>query len=167
MPKRVVIDTASGEVLSELEPGDRILRQRSVDYLQSTVEVGKAEIYTKIYSKSAKALAKEVTPAEMGVLCMVLNYLSYDTGILMFSNGRALTRSHIAKETRLSERQVDRIMEKLKELEVLKKVLGAKREVTFIMNPWLFMRGTRINKTLYEMFRNSKWAKVLEIKGGK
>ena len=84
----------------------------------------------------------------------------------MHSNGRIVTRSHIAQEMQQSERQVDRTLDKLREKQVLKKVIGAKREVSIIMNPWLFMRGKRINKTLYEMFRNSDWAKVYDLKKG-
>lgn len=158
----VVRDT--GEIVSGLNEGDRIMRKKSLDFLENTVEILPDASYIKAYIKPLARLAEVATGPEMLMTFYLLQYLSYESGMLTHANGRILTRSQIASELGQSERQVDRTLDKLRENEVLKKVLGAKREVTIILNPWLFMKGTRINKTLYNMFKNSKWAKVHEMK---
>jgi DNA-binding transcriptional ArsR family regulator len=156
----------TGEITGSLNEGDRIIRKKSAEYLKSTIEILPDATYVKVFLKPLSLLAEISTGPEMLMIFYLLQYLSYDSGILMHSNGKILTRSFIADAMGLSERQVDRTLDKLKEHEVLKKVLGARREATIIMNPWLFMRGKRINKTLYEMFRNSRWAKVYDLKKG-
>jgi predicted HTH transcriptional regulator len=167
--ERPVLDLVvreTGEIAGSLNEGDRIIRKKSAEYLGSTVEILPSETYVKLYLKPLSILAERLTGPESLMVYFLIGYLSYESGILMHSNGKILTRSFIADAMGLSERQVDRTLDKLKEKEVLKKVLGSKREVSIIMNPWLFMRGKRINKTLYEMFKNSRWAKVYDLKKG-
>jgi predicted HTH transcriptional regulator len=167
--ERPVLDLVvreTGEIAGSLNEGDRIIRKKSAEYLGSTVEILPDATYVKVFLKPLSQLAEISTGPEMLMVCYLLQYLSFESGILMHSNGRIVTRSHIAQEMQQSERQVDRTLDKLREKQVLKKVIGAKREVSIIMNPWLFMRGKRINRTLYEMFRNSDWAKVYDLKKG-
>jgi hypothetical protein len=165
-PVEIRYSAETGEKTGEMYAGDRVVRKKSIEYLQSTVEILPSETYVKLYLKPLSILAESLTGPESLMVYFLIGYLSYDSGILMHSNGKILTRSFIADAMGQSERQVDRTLDKLREKQVLKKVLGAKREVSIIMNPWLFMRGKRINKTLYEMFRNSDWAKVYDIKTG-
>ena len=153
----------TGEVTGSLNEGDRIIRKKSEEYLKSTIEILPEAAYIKTYIKPLSQLAEVSSGPEMLLIYYLLQYLSFESGIVSHSNGRIITRSYIAQELQQSERQVDRTLDKLKEREVLKKVMGARREVTIILNPWLFMRGKRINRTLYEMFKNSRWAKVHEI----
>jgi hypothetical protein len=159
-----IVVRGTGEVTNTLNEGDRILRKRSTEHLQSTVEILPDAPYIKTFIKPLSQLSEIATGQEMLMIYYLMQYLSYDSGLLLLQNGRYLTRSHIAEDLEQSERQVDRTLDKLKENEVLKRVLGARREVSFIMNPWLFMKGKRINRTLYDLFKNSRWAKVHELK---
>jgi hypothetical protein len=46
-----------------------------------------------------------------------------------------------------------------------KEILGKHktgRSVALTVNPFIFMRGQKVNQTLYEFFLNSKWAKIYE-----
>ena len=165
-PVMDIVVRGTGEISSTLNEGDRIVRKKSVEYLQDTIEILPDAPYIKTFIKPLSKLSEITTGPEMLMVYYFMQYLSYDSGILSLPNGRYLTRSHIAAELEQSERQVDRTIESLKEKEVLKKVLGARREVSIIVNPWLFMRGKRINKTLHAMFKNSRWAKVYSIKRG-
>jgi hypothetical protein len=160
---RAVINLETGEVVHEMQPGDRILRKQSVDYLRSTVEINKDEPYAKAFIKPMFTLARSLSGPELQMVYFLLPYISYESGILMHSNGRQLTRECISETTGLGLKTVDRILKTLFE----KKVIGkhnSGREIHLTVNPWLFMRGKRINKTLYEFFKNSRWAKVCEIK---
>lgn len=159
-----IVIRGTGEVINTLNEGDRILRKKSADYLDSSIEILPDAAYVKTFLKPMSQLSESLSGPESFMVYYLLQYLSYDSGILLHSNGQIVTRSYIAEELGQSERQVDRTIDKLREKQVLKKVLGAKREVSIIMNPYLFMRGKKINKTLYELFKNSRWAKVHELK---
>lgn len=164
-PVKALYDIETGERTGELYAGDRITRAKSVDYLKSTMEMPEYD-YVKMYLKPIAQLSGSLTGPECALTMFLVSFLSYDSGIAMHPNGRIVTRQYIAQEMGYSERQVDRLLDGLKEKEIIKKVLGAKREISIIMNPWLFMRGKRINKTLYGMFKNSRWAKIAELKRG-
>lgn len=160
----VICDGETGEKVGTINPGDKIVRAKTQEYLNDTVEILPNAAYIKTYMRPVSMLAESLTGPETFMVYYLLQYLSYESGILMHENGRMLTRSHVADEMGQSERQIDRTLDGLREKEVLKKVLGAGRQVCFIVNPWLFMRGKRINRTLHDMFKNSRWAKVYELK---
>ena len=155
----------TGEVVGQLNEGDRIYRSKSDDYLKSTVELNRGEPYAKLYIRPMFELAKALSGSEMQMVYYLLSYLSYDSGIVMQNNGKPLSRQIIAQEINLAVKTVDKILRSLHQKQVIGKHNNG-REVHFTMNPWLFMRGKRINKTLYELFKNSRWAKVYSIKRG-
>lgn len=155
----------TGEVVGQLNEGDRIYRGKSDDYLKSTVELNKGEPYAKLYIRPMFELAKALSGSEMQMVYYLLSYLSYDSGLVMQVNGKPITRQVIAQEINLAVKTVDKILQGLHQKQVIGKHNNG-REVHFTMNPWLFMRGKRINKTLYELFKNSRWAKVYSIKRG-
>jgi len=159
----VIPDT--GEVVGSLYEGDRIYRGKSDDYLKSTIELNKGEPYAKLYMRPMFALARALSGSELQMVYYLLSYLSYDSGIVMNANGKPLSRQIIAQDINLAVKTVDKILQSLHSKQVIGKHNNG-REVHFTMNPWLFMRGKRINKTLYEFFKNSRWAKVYDIKRG-
>ena len=162
-PDRFVCDYETGADAGELYPGDRIVRKQSADYLQRTVELMRDEPYTKVYNRPMFSLAKSLTGSEMQMVYFLLPFLSFESGMLKTRNGQPLTRKLISDKTGLSINTVDRLLQGLKEKQVIgKHVVG--REVQYFMNPYLFMRGKRINKTLQDMFRNTDWAKEYEKK---
>jgi len=161
----VMFSADTWEKTGELYEGDRVLRKQSEDYLKNTIEILKDEPYTKTYHRVMFAVANCLTGAEMQLAYILLQFLSYESGMLKHQNGQPVTRQYIAQYTGLSLKTVDKLLQKLKEKQVIgRNVVG--REVQYFMNPWLFMRGQRINKTLYDMFKNSRWAKIYEIKRG-
>jgi len=159
-----IVVRETGEVTGTLNEGDRILRKRSAEYLENNIEILPDAPYVKTFVRPMSMLSESLSGPESFMVYYLLQYLGYESGILMHPNGQIVTRGYIAEEIGQSERQVDRTVDKLREKQVLKKVLGAKREVSIIMNPWLFMKGKRINKTLYGLFKSSRWAKVHELK---
>lgn len=162
-PCKVVYDFATGEKLTELYEGDRILRKQTAEYLADTVELLPNETYVRLYSRPMFELAKTLTGAEMQFVYYLLSYLSYESGMLRQKNGKPLDRDRMCRDTGLSARSVDRMLASLKEKQVIgRNVTG--REVQYFMNPYLFMRGKRVNKTLHAMFCRTRWAML--YKGG-
>ena len=160
---QMMVSPKTGEIVGELYEGDRIHRAKSDEYLKSTVELNKDEPYAKAYLRPMFDLAKALSGAELQMVYFLLPYLSYESGILMHHNGKALNRAYISDMSGLSLKTIDKILQKLDAKEVIGKHSSG-RMVVFTMNPWLFMKGKRINKTLFESYKNSRWAKVKEIR---
>lgn len=148
-----------GEVVNEIRPGDRIVRAKSLDCLIDTVELNKGKEFIKVYPKMMFEVSKKLSGVESQMLNYLIQYIGYQTGILTFSNGRALTRSHIAQETEQDVKTVDKIMSSLIKKQVLGKHKSGKK-VCFLANPFIFMKGNRVNKTLVKLFVDTEWAKT-------
>lgn len=162
-PDRFICDYETGADAGEMYPGDRITRKKSIDYLESTTEILKDEAYIKMYNRPMFSLARSLTGSELQMVYFLLPFLSYESGMLKTRNGQPLARKQISGKTGLSINTVDRLLQGLKEKQIIgRNVVG--REVQYFMNPYLFMRGKRINKTLHDMFKNTDWAKEYDKK---
>lgn len=155
---QILVSPKTGEIVGQLYEGDRIHRAKSDEYLQGTVELNKNEPYAKAYLRPMFDLAKALSGAELQMVYFLLPYLSYESGILMHHNGKALNRAYISDMSGLAIKTVDKILQGLHSKQVIGKHSSG-REIQFTMNPWLFMKGKRINKTLHEFYKNSRWAK--------
>lgn len=145
----------------ELNEGDRILRKKSIDYLKNTDELQKTEMYVKFFLKSASVLAREkLSSAEMSVCLEMLQYIRYDTGYLAFDNGIKLTLDDIKRKCDfVSGISVARAVEELVSKKIFAKVKTGK-ENNYLVNPYIFMRGARVNRTLSKTFEYSRWARL-------
>jgi len=160
----LIMETETGEVVNHINEGDsfRLIRKETKDYLRGTVEVNKGEAFVKVYAKTLFELSKSLTGTESQFVNYLIQYIRYTSGILAHSNANdshPLTRQHMAQETGLSIKTVDRIMRSLQD----KQVIGKHRtgnDITFTVNPFIFMKGDRINETLYNFFKNTRWNKT-------
>lgn len=145
----------------ELNEGDRVIRKKSIDFLKKTDEIQKTEMYVKFFLKSASVLAREkLSSTEMSVCLELLQYIRYDTGYLAYENGTKLTLDDIKNGCDfISNTSVVRAIDELVEKKILAKVRTGK-ENNYLVNPYIFMRGARVNKTLSKTFEQSKWAKL-------
>lgn len=153
----VLVGYKTGQVMGELKEGDRILRARTEDYLDNTIEINKKEPFVKVYLKAMFEVSKSIDGTCNQLLNILLPYTSYKTGILTYSNGNKINKKHILKISGLNEKTVDRCINKLIALKVIGKHKTG-REVCYTVNPYIFMRGQRVNKTLHEFFKDSRWA---------
>ena len=145
----------------ELNEGDRILRKKSIDFLKNTDEIQKTEMYVKFFLKSASVLAREkLSSTEMSVCLELLQYVRYDTGYLAYENGSKLTLEDIKRKCDfISNTSIIRAIDELVDKKILAKVRTGK-ENNYLVNPYIFMRGARVNKTLSKTFENTKWVKL-------
>ena len=166
MPKRKVVAhvvSIDGEIHKDIYEGDKVktTRQKSCDYLRDTIELNKYEGYVKAYTRSLFEVCKVLSGSEVQFLNYLTSYIRYTTGILAHDNGRKLTRHEMSSETGIEIRSVDRILSKLIEKQVLGKHKTG-HDICFTVNPYIFMKGSRVNITLMKMFENSKWAKLFK-----
>ena len=159
MGEAAVIDLSTGQIINHANEGDRIkvIRKESLDYLKETVSINSDEPFVKVYTTVLFKLSRSLSGTESQFINYLLQYIRYTSGLLEYRNGNTLTRSHMALETGLNIKTIDRLLKSL----VDKQVLGKHKtgqDISFTVNPFIFMKGKRISDTLFNLFKNTKWA---------
>lgn len=161
---KVILDTETGEILDELKNGDRIRRKSQDEYCKNKeelIDMNDNGSFIKLFNKTMAMLGNEKLTANEYLVCLrLLDYIEYESGILKYANnGRALKLTDIEGITKLSKSTVIRAMQTL----VSKKIYGVHKtgkENCYTVNPFIFMKGRYVNKTLYNFYKKSKWAKM-------
>lgn len=165
-----IVNIQTGEVEKEIFEGDRVkvvkAKVEKKEKSEPKVFMNKEEPFIKIFTKPLFELSRSLTGTESQFLNYLIQFIRYDSGILAYSNGRHVTRAAMAKDTGLSKNTIDRLINSLYDKEILGRHKTG-RIVTLTVNPFIFMRGQAVNKTLYECFKDSKWAKFYEKQSGK
>lgn len=165
---RIIMDTDTGEQLGNLDEGDRILRKASIDHLKGKdeqVPFPKDEPFTKLFHKIMPLMIEcGLSAAEMYVLLYLASNLKYDSNIAQYSNGHIITRTNVQNALNISDRTVKRAITMLiKEKFIVEARANVNRgsslEYVFIVNPFIFGRGSGVDKDTVELFRKSKWAR--------
>jgi len=109
--------------------------------------------YTKVFSDTMNVVGKELSGAECKIIMLLLSYIRYDSGMIATLKGNPLTNQDIVEIVKMSKRTVSDIMDGL-----VKKRIFARNRVgvcnQYFANPYIFLRGNYINKTLKAMFKN-------------
>ncbi|MDD4429568.1 MAG: hypothetical protein PHG64_14435 [Paludibacter sp.] len=165
-----IIDGNTGEIANEVYKGDRlnISRKKQISYYQKNVEeIEKDKLYTfgqdKKYSLlseySARQLADEkLTSTEYRVLLLMISNTNYKSGLIAFDNNKVITKSWVAKTLNISSRTADTAIKTLVDSGIIAEN-NTNFKTKYFFNPFIQYKGRWINKTLYEMFKNTKWAK--------
>lgn len=162
--KMVVMDLSTGEIVDELKEGDSIRRKSQDDYYNKRKKLICMEDngnFVKLFNKIISTLGtEEMTANEYKVCLRLLEYIEYESGILKYpNNGKIIKTSDIMKITGLSKSTVIRVMKTL----VSKRIYGVHKtgkENCYTVNPFIFMKGKYVNKTLYDFYKKSKWATI-------
>lgn len=170
---KVVLETDTGEILSNFNEGDRILRKESADYYRSFKRKQRKELeeyqdwkIDNFYKGNIEELRKNMQKLdvyEKAFLFSVVPYTGYEDCCLKYpENGKELKFDTLVKISGISKGKLSQVINSLVEKDILYK--GKNSNMTqYFVNPWLFCKGNRINKVLKTMFKNYK----IEIKNGK
>jgi len=157
-----IVDAGTGEVVNGMFPGDRITRGSSVDYLANTIEIGKDRDFVKMFTDSLAPLADEkLTGAQLLLILVISKYIRYGSGLVAFDNGKSISADQLADLSGISRRTVYRAIDDLATKRIIFKGKTG-NEVQYYFNPFIFAKGKRVNKTLYAMFKKSKWRRNFE-----
>jgi hypothetical protein len=157
--RKVVIVPETGECLTEIFDGDRIIRGSSIEALKELESAPKGETYTKIYRKVIPMIVDcKLTAAELLVFMYLASNLRYISNVAKFPNGKLIMRENMQHDLRLSEITVKRSLYRLIKEGLIVEANTIEGKV-FIVNPFVMSVGDRINKTVYDLFRKSKWAR--------
>lgn len=149
-----VVSMETGEIIDEVREGDKILRDKSSEYLDSTKEWD-MKVFYKGNSAELRLLMKDLSIYEKSFLFSVAPYVDFTDCHLSYRNGVDIGSEDLVRITGMGRRQVYEIIGELIKKDILYKGKNSKNRQYFV-NPWLFCKGNRINKVLKTMFKNYK-----------
>jgi hypothetical protein len=147
---KLFVVKGSGEIVREIQQGDRILTDNSVKHLTDTMP-----IKNKFLKVNDMALSK--LDIHSGFICCLLPYISFTDGALRHGNGCYLTANNYNK---ISPRYFRKQIKELIDLDVIHKCKNYSGSFFYAFNPYIAMRGKRITKELYEEFKETKWRDI-------
>lgn len=154
---RIVIDSDTGEILTALESGDRIVRANSVKHMNDTMKIPREERFTKMYIESVNILNNsKLSAADYHILLYLASHLKFQSNVAKYDNGRLITRASLTNDIKLSEETIKRSIRFLIKEGILCEI-DSKVGKVFVMNPFIFNVGDVISKTVYDMFKATKW----------
>jgi hypothetical protein len=149
---RAIVDLDTGEVTSEIYPGDRLLRAGTLEHLSSTQEWNIENFFKGHIGEITKWL-KDLSVAEKAFLFSIVPYVNYEDCHLQYSNGNDIGTEDLVKISSMPRRTAYETITSLIEKDILYRGKNS-RSRQFFVNPWLFCKGNRINKVLKTMFKN-------------
>lgn len=167
-PINYIVDAESGVVKSEMFKGDRIIRKKQIEFsIKHLEDIEEGKIYNfgqdKSFSMlsefSAKQLADEkLTASEYRILLLMISNTHYKSGLIAFRNNKPISKEWISKELCITRKTVDTSVNTLVDRGIIAQNT-TNHKTKYFFNPYIQYRGRWINKTLYEMFKNTRWAK--------
>lgn len=162
--KMVILELETGEIIDELNEGDIIRKKTQLEYSNNKkklIDMDNNGNFIKVFNRILSEIGSEnMTANEYKVCLRLLEYIEYESGILKYPNtGKPLSLADIGKITGMSKSTTIRIMKTL----AGKRIYGVHKtgkENCYTVNPFIFMKGKYVNKTLYDFYKNSKWAKI-------
>jgi hypothetical protein len=156
---KVIYDTERRKVLGEIYPGDRIVRASSIEALKDLESAPEGETFTKIYHKVLPKLAQcKLSSTEWTVFLYLGANLRYISNVSKYPNGRLITRESLQKDLNFPEITVKRAVLRLISEGLIIEARTMEGKV-FIVNPFVLSVGDKVSKTVYDLFRKSKWAR--------
>lgn len=157
---KLIIDD-KGTIIGNLYEGDRIIRAKIIEKLpenDNRMVFSNGE-WGKTYDTSFRKLARlKLSPAEYKMILLFFTLVSYGSGLIMHGNYKEVTNEWIENELELTRNTVYKSIKKLLNYRIIYKGFSGK-EIQYYFNPYIYQKGRYINKTLYEMFKKSEWAK--------
>lgn len=145
-----VLDTLNdSEQFVKTKKGDRIVRSTTIEFLEDTVPV-------KIKFIKLNPIACDELAMYGDELFCLFKYVHFQTGMLVFNNGRKVRPKHLAGILRRKRRSGSKVVAELIEKDVLHKHKEGKTYY-YTMNPFICLKGKRVNKSLYEEFMKTKY----------
>lgn len=163
-----VINLETGEILAEFNEGDRIVRKASIDSyneLESNVEDitdnGKSNEFIKLYTSVAIELANlKLSGSENAIFLYLACGVRFYSNISKHPNGRVITIDDI-REFMDSDRTVRRALTSLKDKGLIAEVHN-QDGVCYMVNPFVYSKGNKIEKTTIDVFKNTKWYQMFK-----
>ncbi|GEM_PF-2689621 len=122
-------------------------------------DFGQSGKFNMFSTFSIEQLANEgLTGTDYRVLLLMMSGVGYKTGYISMGNNHSMTPEWISKKLGIDKRTADRVLKKLIDKGIIAIVVTEKKK-SYFMNPYIQYKGRWISKDLYNMFKDTKWAK--------
>jgi len=146
------IVSADGEIIGSISEGDRIIRKISIEHLNNT-EVWKMEHFYKGNIYEIRKQLESLSTFEKAFLFSVATYVGYEDCCIKYDNGKCMGFDDLIVITKMSREKALSTINSLVKSDILYKGRNSKG-LQYFVNPWLFCKGTRIDKVIKTMFKN-------------
>jgi len=161
---RIVVDSNTGNILGELDQGDRIIKKKVLEHLpdeDSRMSFANGE-WGKTYSTALTKLVRlNLTAAEYKTIILFLTLVRFGSGLIAYANYKPVNINTLGTELHLTHKTVVNTMQRLLDFRIISQSYSGK-ETLYFFNPYIYQKGRYINKTLFEMFKKSEWAKEVK-----
>jgi hypothetical protein len=154
MAKKANIVNLDGEIIGELNDGDKVVKKETTEYLGKT-EVWKIENFYMGNIDELQKWMNDLTTMEKAFLFSIVPYISYEDCCLKYPDKTDMGTEDLVKISGLSRGKVYEVIDSLKKKDIIYKGENSKSRQYFL-NPWLFCKGLRLNRVLRTMFKNYK-----------
>ncbi|HHX60331.1 MAG TPA: hypothetical protein GX707_06290 [Epulopiscium sp.] len=158
-----LVSDNTGEITDAIYPGDRIVRgESSESYRKYVKNKSKDEpSYQKwdldnFYRANISELTlllEDLSQTEKAFLFSISPYISFEDCHLKYHNNADMGTEDLVRITKMPRNTVYKTIKSLIDKDVLYKGMNSKTRQYFV-NPWIFSKGSRINKVLKTMFGN-------------
>lgn len=159
-----VIDLETGEIINTIRQGDRVYRKESKDAIEGKViDFNKGESFVKAYDDGMKKVRGKLSNAQYSFLWCILPQMEYNTNILRNDDGTILERKDFTKITGMKYNANRKLLLSLVETGIIGMwQVGSldKKGIMFncfVVNPYVFHKGTMIYEGLLELFAKTGW----------
>lgn len=160
-----VVDN-DGVILNNIYEGDKIVTPKQDEYKNKyAINFKKGDAFVKMFISPLCELYKELSSSECAVVLGTMSFISYKDGILRYDN-KILNVKEICELLDANYETFKRTFANLIKKEVFKKIerqsdkYADKTKKCIVVNPYIFLRGQDIEKSIVEEFSNTKWANI-------
>lgn len=152
----VVDENNSDEMFVKVRAGDVIIRK---DGLENKIKCSPVDMH---YGKTNLDELWNIA-IKYPIFFKMLEYLQYQSGKVVFPNGKEINRKNLIKLSGFSKNTVDKQIKELINDDIIKSVKNG-RSVIYYVNPYIAHIGSTVHDPLLEMFNGSIYKKTCRKK---
>lgn len=159
----LLVEKRSGEVVGEINGGDRIVRSGSIrsyvtlkradtDEGNDTIRMSYKQ-FTFINVEELNALTRKgmLKSDELAVLMAIQSFVDFKSCAVVREDGEIATLKDISEVCGYSVNKTHSVLNRLVDKMLLAKTVTGKY-ILYFVNPWICRKGTSVNATLLDMF---------------
>jgi len=143
----------------DIDENGEICKEFITAYDDSKVQVNQNKNFIKVFTDELMKIRKKMNSTDIIVSTILMHFISYESGMLTKTGKNderyPLVNKDIEHITGLSDKVIVKTMKKLVDVGVYARAKH-KRSFKYFANPYVFMKGNSINKTLRDMFKEFK-----------
>lgn len=171
--ERLVVNKETGEIEMAIEPGDRILKAKSIEYLQKDgINFNKDKSFVKLYDDVIPLLDKYLTPQEIKYLIVIAQHVSFSDCVIRKTNNNVSEAIGISEFAKIHDYNYDSARKVFKSLKKKGLIIYVEVETIFpeyigkvknmyLVNPYIYFRGENLNETVKALFDQTGWKDMI------